>query len=214
MLREMSSYSLFTILMVICLVLIAISKRIATKRFNDFISVIGNSNYLKIYSRDQKFLDYYDGLLFINLIISLGIFTIVSMESITGNKVTDQQLVFKIILGIGFFILIKVLIERLIGSLFKIDHIIDTYLFQKISYKNFLGLLLLPINALLIYSFNGSKNVIYTVLIILTLINLSGAFTTFKAYQNEIKNNLFYFILYLCALEFSPYIIICSIISF
>ena len=66
MLREVPSHILITILMLVCLAAIAIAKSIAPKRFNEFVLVIGNSKYLKIYGKDQKFLDYYDGLLFVN----------------------------------------------------------------------------------------------------------------------------------------------------
>ncbi|MEW4923642.1 DUF4271 domain-containing protein [Algibacter sp. 2305UL17-15] len=213
MLREVPSYTLFTVLMVICLFAIAIAKSIAPKRFDEFVLVIGNSKYLKIYGKDQKFLDYYDGLLFLNLIISSAIFFILCLQSFTNEKEFNSTLVFKLVLGIGIFILAKVLLERLIASLFEIDTIIDNYLFQKISYKNYLGLLLLPINAILVFGITPTENIIFGVIILLIIVNISGLFTTFKVYQNEIKNNLFYFILYLCALEIAPYIIIYSIFS-
>ncbi len=214
MLREVQLHTLFSILMVICLIAIAISKRIASKRFNDFISVIGNSNYLKIYNRDQKLLSYFDSFLFVNLIISSGIFCAICIEKISKTSMANGITIFELIIAIGVFFLAKILIERLVGRLFKINTIVDHYLFQKTSYKNYLGLLLLPINALLIYSFNLPINAIYGIVVILLTINLSGVITTFKAYQNEIKANMFYFILYLCALEIAPYIIIYSIISF
>lgn len=110
--------------------------------------------------------------------------------------------------GIGGIILIKVLIERLIGSLFEIDGLIDAYIFQKMNYKNYIGLFLIPINILLIYAFQPSKTVIFLVIGLLLLINFIGFLTSFKMHQKLILANFFYFILYLCALEFAPYIIL------
>ncbi len=213
MLREVPAHTLYIILLVICLVAIAIAKSIAPKRFSEFILVIGNSKYLKIYGKDQKFLDYYDGLLFLNLIISSAIFCVLCFEHLTNSIEINVTLIFKLVLGIGIFILAKVLLERLIASLFEIDTIIDNYLFQKISYKNYLGILLLPINALLIFSIAPSETLIYGILLLLFVVNISGLITTFKMYQNEIKNNFFYFILYLCALEIAPYVIIYAVFS-
>ncbi|PQV51594.1 uncharacterized protein DUF4271 [Jejuia pallidilutea] len=213
MLREVPSHTLYIFLLLIGLVTIALAKSIAPKRFNDFILVISNSRYLKIYGKDQKFLDYYDGLLFLNLVISGAIFCALCLEHLTNTVQINVTLIFKLAVGIGVFMLAKVLLERLIASLFEIDTIIDNYLFQKISYKNYLGLLLLPINAILIFSITPNKNIIYAVLAILFLVNLSGLITSFKAHQNEIKNNYFYFILYLCALEIAPYVIIYAIYS-
>lgn len=213
MLREVPSHTLFTLLMLICLIVVAVSKLIAPKRFNDFVFVIGNFKYLKIYAREQKFFDNYDGLLFVNLIISLAIFIALCHESITGIPTNDISIIIKLILGIGVFVLIKVLIERLIGSLFEIDNLMDAYLFQKISYKNYLGLLLLPINAILAYNITPNLHIIYLVITLLTIVNISGLITSFKAHQNIIKHNLFYFILYLCAFEIAPYIILYALIS-
>jgi len=115
---------------------------------------------------------------------------------------------FKLSVGIAIFVLIKVLLERLIGSLFEIDKLTDLYLFQKITYKNYLGILLLPINALLLFTFQPTLNIIYGIIILLLSINVIGLISSLKSHQSLIKNNLFYFILYLCALEIAPYIIL------
>jgi len=114
----------------------------------------------------------------------------------------------KLTVVISVFILTKVLFERLIGSLFEIDKLIDQYVFQKISFKNYLGLLLLPINALLLYTFQPSLTMLYGVICFLLIINIIGLISSFKAHQSLIKGNLFYFILYLCALEIGPYVIL------
>ena len=208
MLRNVPTYELFTIIIVVSLLFITLAKALYPKRFNDFVSVVGNSNYLKIYLREQKFFDKFDALLFVNLILSITIFSFICVhyDSVLLNPSIDD--LFKLFVGIGIFVLIKVLLERLIGSLFEIDKLIDAYLFQKISYKNFLGLLLFPINVFLIFSFKPNLTIIYIIIMILFIINVSGLVTTIKTNQSLIKQNLFYFILYLCALEIAPYIII------
>jgi len=213
MLREVPSHTLYTILLLICLVTITLAKSIASKRFNEFILIISNSRYLKIYGKDQKFLDYYDGLLFLNLVISGAIFGVLCIENLNNALTINITLIFKLAIGIAIFMLAKVLLERLLASLFEIDTIVDIYLFQKISYKNYLGLLLLPINAILIFSITPTKAVIFTIIAILFIVNISGLVTSYKMYQNEIKNNFFYFILYLCALEIAPYVIIYAVFS-
>ena len=208
MLRDVTSNELFTILIGIGIVFIALAKLLHPKRFNDFVFILGDFKYLKIYAREQKFLDGFDGLLFVNLIISSSIFILIIYQLILGEIEVSISLFFNLVVGIGVFILIKVLIERLIGSLFEIDALIDQYLFQKISYKNFIGVLLIPVNALLIYSFTASTKIILVILFFLFIISVIGLITSFKAHQNLIKKNLFYFILYLCALEIAPYLII------
>ena len=208
MLRDTISNELYTILLVAGLLIVAIAKLAFPKRFDDFVYVLGNSKYLKIYSREQKFFDQFDALLFGNLILSLSVFSIIAYQHITDDTFFSIDIMFKIAFSIGVFILIKVLIERLIGSLFGIDKLIDKYLFQKISYKNYIGLLLLPINTLLLFSFKPSLPIIYLIIVLLLIVNIIGLITSFKTHQSLIKYNYFYFILYLCALEISPYIIL------
>ena len=208
MIRDIISNDFFTIIIVSGLVIVAVAKLTSPKRFDDFISVLVNSKYLKVYSREQKFLDKFDALLFTNLVISMSLLSFIMYRFFTNEKVVPIDIMVKLSVGICLFVLIKVLIERLIGSLFEIDEIIDQYLFQKISYKNYLGLLLIPLNSLLLFSFKPSLPFFYVIVILLIIVVLIGLITSFKAHQSFIKRNFFYFILYLCALEIAPYIVL------
>lgn len=206
--REVISNELFTILIVLGLCILAFAKYAFSNRFNDYLWVIGNSKYLKIYAREQKFIDQFDSLLFVNLIISLSIFSFVGYNTFVDSLQFDLTTFIKLFVGIGAIILIKILLERLIGSLFDIDELIDSYIFQKTNYKNYIGLFLLPINIIFIYAIQPTATIMYVVIAFIILINLIGFITSFKTHQKTILNNLFYFILYLCALEIAPYIIL------
>lgn len=208
MLRPTSTNDFFIILIVVSLVFVAIAKLLFEKRFNHFASILINSSYLKVYSKDQKFIDLFDGLLFLNLLFSASIFGFICYNTLFESIEMSVALIFKFMFGIGVFILIKVLLERLIGSLFSIDNLMDKYLFQKTSYKNYLGLALIPINVLLLFSMTPNKAIVLTVIILLTVINTIGLLTSYKSNLNLIIRDFFYFILYLCALEIGPYIIL------
>jgi hypothetical protein len=78
MLRDVISNDWFTIFLVLGLGLITVSKFLFAHRFKDFLVVIGNSKYLKIYAREQKFIDGFDALLFFNGILSISIFAFLS----------------------------------------------------------------------------------------------------------------------------------------
>ena len=212
MLREIVSNELFTILLLVSVVLIVAAKLVFTARFDDFLTLITNSRYLKIYSRDQKFIDFFDALLFLNLIISITLFVVISLRQLSDGFENGMDLMLKLAIGLAALFLIKILVERLLGSLFEIDELIDSYLFQKINYRNYLGLLLIPINALLLYAITPSTKVVYVVIFMLLFINVIGIVTTLKSHQKLLMNNIFYFILYLCALEISPYIILYKVI--
>jgi hypothetical protein len=212
MLREVIYNEWFTGLIVLGLAAITLSKQLFPARFNDFVTVLGNSKYLKIYSRDQKFIDGFDTLVFLNLIISLSIFGFLAYSTLIEPLKFEILTFLKIIFAVAALVLIKVLFERLIGSLFEIDKLIDQYLFQKTSYLNFSGFILLPINILLLYAITPSKLLLFISIGLIILVNILGLITTFKNHQKMILNNLFYFILYLCALEIGPYLILYKLI--
>ena len=209
MIRNIVDNDWFTVSIVLCIVFIAITKLLYANKFNDFVKIIGNSNYLKIYIKDQKFVNLFDGLLFVNLVISASIFVLILNNQFQGYpKSIDIMLFLKLAVGISSILIIKALIDRLIGSLFEIDELINDYVFQKITYKNYLGLILLPVNILLIYVLNISEAILYIVIFVLFVVNCLGFLESLKTHLNIVKSNLFYFILYLCALEIAPYIIL------
>ncbi|MEO8934313.1 MAG: DUF4271 domain-containing protein [Xanthomarina sp.] len=212
MLRPAFSNDFFTIIIIASLVFVAIAKLLFEKRFNHLTSILISSNYLNIYSKDQRFIDLFDSLLFINLLFSTAIFSFISYSVLFEPLELTTSIILKISLGIGSFVLIKILLERLLGSLFNIDPLIDRYLFQKTSYKNFLGVLLIPINIILLYSISPNKSIILIAISLLVLINTMGLLTSYKSNLNLIKADFFYFILYLCALEIGPYVILYKVL--
>ncbi|WP_411767227.1 DUF4271 domain-containing protein [Winogradskyella sp. A3E31] len=211
--REFITYEWFTLCFVVSIIIITLTKYIYATRFNDFLFVVGNSKYLKIYSKDLKFIDLFDGLLFINLVFGLAIFSHIAsnvlfqpVEFILGDFL-------KLCLAISVILLVKTLLERLIGSIFDIDAIMDTYLFQKTTYKNFTGVLLLIFNLVLLYGITPSNFIIYALIGVIIIINGIGFMTSFKNHQNLLYRNFFYFLLYLCALEIGPYVILYKVIT-
>src|SRR5690554_411668 len=212
MLRPDFSYDFFTILIIGGLVFVAMAKLLFEKRFNQFVAILINSSYLKIYSKDQRFIDLFDSLLFLNLLFSSVIFSFISYSVLFEPLEITTSFILKLSFGIGAFILIKVLLERLLGSLFSIDNLIDRYLFQKTSYKNFLGLLLIPVNVILLYGISPNKTIILSIITLLLLVNIIGLLDSYKSNLNLIKGDFFYFILYLCTLEIGPYVILYKVL--
>jgi len=208
MLRMIVPTEIFTVLFFICLVLLTITKIVYSKRFNEFMLLLFNFRYVKMFSREQKFLDTFEALLFINLIIGLGIFSYLSLDFFKATQNINSLNTLKFALIIGVFFLFKVLVERLLGSTLSIEEMINDYIFQKISYRNYIGLLLLPINICLVYSVELSSLRILFIALLILIINTIGLYFFYNRNQIAIKQNIVYFILYLCALEISPYIIL------
>jgi hypothetical protein len=85
---------------------------------------------------------------------------------------------------------------------------ITEYLFKKISYLNYSSLVMFIANILLTYVLKDSKAVVYASAFLILVINSIGWVIVLRNYQKLITNNFFYFILYLCALEITPLVLI------
>jgi len=211
--RNFITYEWFTIFSVLSLMTIALAKYVNSLRFNDFLSVVGNSKYLKIYSKDQKFIDPFDSFLFINLTISSSIFLFFGYSTFIETLTFEIIPFLKLLFAISSIIIIKTLLERLIGSLFEVDTLVDDYLFQKTTFKNYSGMVFLVANLFLLYTKDFEEIIIIAALFVIFLINFIGFLTSFKTHQKTINSGLFYFLLYLCALEIAPYVLLCKVIS-
>lgn len=211
--RVFITYEWFTVFLVIALACITMAKQLFRLRFNDFVWVFSNSKYLKIYTREQRFIDTFDGLLFGNLVISISIFLFFSYNNLVETASFDLLTFLKVILAVTLFFLIKIMVERLIGSLFGIEPLMDAYLFQKTTFKNYAGLVLLFFNLFLIYSSINAKFLIISALSLIFLLNTIGCINSYRNNLNLISLNIFYFLLYLCALEIGPYILLFKVLK-
>ncbi|WP_179337197.1 DUF4271 domain-containing protein [Winogradskyella ludwigii] len=210
--RNYITHEWFTIFTIIGLFAVVVAKYLNTLRFNDFMYVIGNSKYLKIYTKDQKFIDQFDSFLFINLSLSLSIFIYFAYSTFITPVNFELVVFLKLLLAVSTIIIIKTLLERLIGGLFEIESLIDNYLFQKITFKNFSGLVFLIANLFLLYTSIRLDIILISALTIVCIINVIGFLSSIKTHQKLINLNFFYFLLYLCALEIGPYILLYKVI--
>jgi uncharacterized protein YacL len=118
---------------------------------------------------------------------------------------TDWILYIQIITFLIFFVLSKYLIEKIIGTAFNMEEFVEQFNLQKVTYRTYIGLFILPINIILFYYDSISRNIPLFIISTVLIINILTYLISIKNYQNLIFGKLFYFILYLCALEIAPY---------
>lgn len=194
-----------TALFILCFLLIAISKSTFEKRFTEFLRLAISDKYVKIY-RDAGFLfNGFTILLFVVQVISLSFFIQISLAQFGFASKTDWIIFIQICTLLTTFILIRFLIDKIIGTAFNIDDFVEHFNLEKVSYRTYLGIVLLPVNMLLFYSSFESKTMVSVILVLLLVLNFITYLFSLKNYQNYISAKFFYFILYLCALEIAPY---------
>jgi Domain of unknown function (DUF4271) len=194
-----------TVLFVIALIMIAITRSSFENRFNDFTNLIFSDKYLKIYKDGSNLMTWFTTLLFVVQLISLSFFVQLVLSYLGYTTKTNYISFIQIFTIITFFILSKFLIEKIIGVAFNIENLIEQFNLFKVSYRTYFSLLLLIINIVLFYTNILNYYAIISLAVILLIINVVTYLLSLKNYQKLLLSKLFYFILYICALEIAPY---------
>ncbi|MEO8515393.1 MAG: DUF4271 domain-containing protein [Flavobacterium sp.] len=195
-----------TVLFILAFVMVAITKTVFENRFSDFIKLIGNNKYLKIYKDSSNLMSWFTILLFVVQLISLSFFVELVLYYLDYIKTkTDWIVYIQIFTFLSFFVLSKFLIEKIIATSFNIEGFTEQFNLFKVSYRTYIGLLLLPINIVLFYTDFVNTYMIKCLIAILLIINAVTYLISLKNYQKLLLSKLFYFILYICALEIAPY---------
>ena len=194
-----------TALFVISFATIALTKSVFENRFTDFINLIFSDKYTKVYRDSIHLKSGFTISLFLVQIISLAFFIQLTMSHFGYASKTDWIQYIRIITFLIFFILSKFLIEKIIATAFNMEEFVDQFNLQKVTYRTYIGLFLLPINVVLFYYDAIPRAILLLIIALLLIINILIYVVSIKNYQNLIFSKLFYFILYLCALEIAPY---------
>ena len=194
-----------TALFVLSLILIALTKSVFENRFNDFTKLIYSDKYIKMYRDSSHLMSGFTIALFVVQIISFSFFLQLFLSYYGRASKSDWMLFIQLFTSITYFILAKFLIEKIIATAFKIEEFMEQFNLKKVTYRTYIGLIILPIDLILYYFDTFSKNIFLPIFTIALIINIFTYLLTIKNYQSLIMGKLFYFILYLCALEIAPY---------
>jgi hypothetical protein len=194
-----------TLLFVFSILLIAVTKSAFEARFSDFLRLLVSDKYIKIYKDTSHLMSGFTILLFIVQIISFSFFIQIALDYFGYVSKYDWISFLRTATFFTVFVLSKFLIEKIIATTFKFEELIEQLNLQKVSYRTFISLLILPVSIFLFYNKNYAESLIYPIIIIVLLINLLTYLFSLRNYQNLIISHFFYFILYLCALEIAPY---------
>ena len=196
-LRILENKDWATLLFVLSFAVVAFTKSAYENRFSEFTRLIFSDKYVKIYRDTSHLKSSFTISLFLVQIISYAFFIQITMH-IFGyiESKTDWMLFIQIATFLLYFILAKFLIEKIVATSFNIDEFVDIFNLQKVTYRAYIGILILPVNAILFYYDNIPTIVPILIIGISVCISLFSYFISIKTYQNIIFSKLFYFILY------------------
>lgn len=213
MLREVTSNDGFILCALTSLILLLIVKLMHSRRLIDFLGFLGNSNYLRIYLKDHSFFDRFDVLLFINFCLNSVAFGFIVQRAQTRNIEMSSTAIFICIGLLALAICFKIGFELLIGYAFDLHKEMNILAFQQISSLNFIGILLLPVNLILVFQFNFEKSAVILCAISMLLVLGFGMAKTVQSNLSLVLSNFLYFILYICTLEIGPLVVLYDLIK-
>jgi hypothetical protein len=211
--RIVSPYDWATLIFVVALGLVVLARTAFESRFNDYIRLLVSDKYTKIYRESSHLWSGFNIVLFVVHLISLSFFIQIVLAYNGWGEKTDWLLFIRVFTGLFVFILCKFLIEKIIAVTFDVEELIDEFNLQKVNFRTYIGLLLFPVSMVLFYGDFITNTLISVIIITILVVNLLTYLFSIKNHQNIITGKLFYFILYLCALEIAPYYFIYYLIT-
>lgn len=198
-----------TYLLASCFVLFALAKYFYPKRFHEFSLLPITNQYFFVHGKNDELNHPFNMMLFVAQIICVSIFVFLLFKVFNPSEIQNNQWLFlQICTAYSLFILIKFSLEKIVGNIFSLDVLINNYLYQKLSYRNFLGILFFIGNLFFLYIYPPTASALLIFGGCALALNAIALLYSYKKNGKLIFSNFFYFILYLCALEIAPYIIL------
>ncbi len=199
--------TLLLLLVVFLLVLVSIMDK---KRIRDLFALPYNNFYIIQYK--QEFFSVFNSILFsaANLIVSLFIYLFI-IKFIPTITVIPLYLYLAILSVLVLYWAMRYGLERLISFLFEIEELKNKATFIKMSYFYSSTLYLLVGTIFTFYTREFRLEFLHLSLVIFIILLLIRYYHFIRIYKSYIFSHLFYFILYLCALEIAPLFVVAKI---
>jgi hypothetical protein len=111
--------------------------------------------------------------------------------------------------GLAAIYLVKFITLKLCGWLFRIPDATDAYTFIVFTTNKIIGILLLPLLVLLAFTTGAFKETVLSLSVLLIgAVFLYRFFLSYVSIHRQVKVDLFHFLLYLCAFEIAPLLLI------
>jgi hypothetical protein len=191
----------------------SLSKIVYPQRHLSFSNLISHNKFVFVYNKKQAFIHPFQWFwgLFAVINCSLFLFFFVPIFLENSSVININYLTcFSLVSG---FVVIKAILQNIHGWLFGNKKLLNEIVFKKNSFFNYGSMVLFTANILYAFIPFNAKLLFYSSLFLFVSITLIGWILILRNYQKYILHNVFYFILYLCALEIAPFLIIASIFN-
>ena len=207
--RSSESLDWVTLIIVGCIVLFALTRILFPKHFDDFIKLLISRKYFSAKGLQEDINHPFTVSLFIFQVLTVSLFIFLFFPE--ASKI-NSLLYLQIAIGVSVFIISKLFLEKMIGIIFSIDWIIDQYVYQKLTLKNYFSILIFFANLIFYYVYSPNLTTLIVFAGCIALIYSFILLYIYNSHRSLLFSNFFYFILYLCTLEISPYVILYKVL--
>lgn len=103
---------------------------------------------------------------------------------------------------------LKMVLLKMLGILFRIDKAVSTYIFNIFLINNIIGMVFIPLVILIAFVAGITKFLLWTGVVMLLFALIYRLFRGIAIWMSMPKFSLYYLILYLCALEIAPLLVL------
>jgi hypothetical protein len=204
--NDLVSLIFFTIFLILAIIKIVFKERLY------HTSILFSSKmYLTIYFNNEK-TNVFNLFQILFFLAQLLVFSLIFYVAITYFDPTFGALNVKTFLiitsGIAIYFGIRYYLGMFLSFIFNLPKIYKILLYEKINYFNNLILWILPFLLFTIYTINYKIIFIKITLFLFIFLLIIRYILVLKNNKKLIFSNLLYFILYICALEIAPLVII------
>lgn len=213
-LSKSPSKDFLTLWIILSLILIGLTRYLFPLRFKENFLASFTGRYFNQLDREGGFMNNWASFfLFLNFLVVFSLLIYLSMVKWGNYSIVDNTpfvlIISYILFAIALFYLFKYLLVFFIAWVFKTKTATESYFLNILLINQSTGIILLPVLVLSIY--NPGLNLMLPSWILLILVSLfkiiRGAYLGYKT----LDFSVYYLILYLCAIEFAPLILIIKI---
>ncbi len=153
--------------------------------------------------------------LYLFFLLNLGLFIFIVAKQFEWIENTEFREWFLITLAVAMLIIAKHLVLRFLGWVFPIGKDTIKYSFLIGVFNSITGLILFPVNWILVYGPETTRlPVIYGAIGLILLFNLYRYLIGTSSASQQVLRNKFNFFMYLCTLEIAPVLVIAKFVLF
>lgn len=206
-LRHIDHNDWITITLFLCVMILAIARWFSAFHITDLLSSYLKDRFIKL-SRNGE--DGASVLIVTSAMIysiNISLFLYLYYQTLAQKNIELNGFILTLTF-VSVFILARHFIGKLIANLCNFEEILFVVDHHRNIYRAMFAFALMSINAIVIYGFNLNEKAFFISFIIIAIILFLYNLKLIYTYRNILIASHFYFILYLCALEIAPYLLL------